>query len=230
MGLVSFGSGSKGNSHLLTVGNTRILLDAGIAPKKMNISKLEMTTIDGVLLSHEHFDHAKYAKDFINMAIDCYMTQGTKDALGIDSYRIRTIQADKTFKIKDCKITAFQSFHDAAEPVNFLVEYGNVKLVYITDTAKAPYKIKGLTHIMIEANYDKEILLKNTADGKVLEPLMKRIIKTHLSIDGAIKFLTINDLSSVGKIYLIHLSDANSDAEAFKNRVEKLTGKETYIL
>ena len=176
------------------------------------------------------FDHSKYIKAFMDMAVDVYMTNGTKDAVGIDNYHIKTTQAGKTFKIKDCRITAFESFHDAAEPVNFLIECGNVKLVYITDTGKAPYKINGLTHIMIEANYDKEILLKNTADGKVPEPLFKRILKTHLSIDGAINFLKINDLSNVSKIYLIHLSDANSDAEAFKNRIEKLTGKETYIL
>ena len=158
------------------------------------------------------------------------MTQGTKEALAINSYRIKTIQAGRTFKIKDCRITAFESFHDAAEPVNFLVECGNVKLVYITDTGKAPYKINGLTNIMVEANYDKEMLVRNTASGQIPERLFKRILKTHLSIDGAMNFLKINDLSNVSKIYLIHLSDANSDAEEFKYRVEKLTGKETYVL
>ena len=158
------------------------------------------------------------------------MTQGTKDALGIDSYRIRIIKAQQPFKIGSITITPFESFHDAAEPVNFLISGHGINFVYITDTAKAPYKINGLTHIMIEANYDKDLLIKNTADGKIAESLYKRILQTHLSIDGALDFLKRNDLSNVSKIYLIHLSDANSNAEAFKNRIEKLTGKETYIL
>ena len=235
MGLASFGSGSKGNSHLLKIGDTRILLDAGVSLKKFEdfgVTVLEIVKIDAVLITHEHQDHAKYAKELMKHAIDCYMSHGTKEALGLNhlDFRAKTIKAGEKVKIKDLTITAFESFHDAEEPLNFLVSGQGINFVYITDTAKAPYRINNLTHIMIEANYDKNILMQNVENGKINPKLYKRIINSHLSIDGAIKFLKNNDLGKVRKIYLTHLSDANANAREFKNRVAGLTGKETYVL
>lgn len=41
--------------------------------------------------------------------------------------------------------------------------------------------------------------------------------------------LKANDLSKVREIWLLHLSDGNSDAERFKREVMELTGKPVYI-
>ncbi len=232
MGLVSFGSGSKGNAHLLKIGETRILLDAGISPKKIPMSRIELTKIDAVLITHEHQDHAKYVKNFIKLAIDCYMSQGTREALGLGGiyHRIKTIRSGQKIKIKNLTITAFESFHDAAEPLNFLISGQNINFVYITDTAKAPYKINDLTHIMIEVNHDRELLKKNLQDGLINPALYRRIVSSHLSIDGAIEFLQLNDLSKVRKIYLTHLSDTNANADNFKEKIARLTGKEVHVV
>lgn len=54
MEIKTFGSNSKGNSHLIYIGKSRILLDAGISPKKMDIDQIELSKIDAVLISHEH--------------------------------------------------------------------------------------------------------------------------------------------------------------------------------
>lgn len=230
--LKAFGSGSSGNSYLVRIGGVQILLDAGVSPKKIGLSSLELVKTDAALITHEHQDHAKYVKDIMRMAIDCYMTEGTKKALGLGFYdfRAKTISVGEDLEIKGLTVRAFQSFHDAAEPVNFLLSGKGINLVYITDTSKAPYKINNMTHIMIEANYDKNILIRNTADGLLHENVYKRILENHLSIDGALEFLRKNDLSRVRKIFLIHLSDKNSDADDFRKRVERLTGKETWVL
>jgi len=42
-------------------------------------------------------------------------------------------------------------------------------------------------------------------------------------------FLRANDLSQVRKIYLLHLSDSNSDAKLFKLKVQEVTGKEVIV-
>ena len=42
--------------------------------------------------------------------------------------------------------------------------------------------------------------------------------------DTAINLLERSDLSRLKKIYVMHLSDANSDAEVIKYRLQELTG------
>ena len=159
------------------------------------------------------------------------MTKGTQTALGLSDYfRIRRINANEKYKVNGITITPFKSFHDAEEPVNFLISGQGINFVYITDTGKTPYNIKNLTHIMIEANYDPDLLIENVENGKVSSLNYKRLKQTHLSIDAVIEFLKKTDLSHTKRIYLIHLSDRNSNAKEFKEKVEKLTGIETYVL
>ena len=55
------GSSSSGNSSLLQVGDTKILIDAGLSAKKIQalLSKLNIAIdeLDAVFLTHEHNDH-----------------------------------------------------------------------------------------------------------------------------------------------------------------------------
>jgi len=232
MKLISFGSGSSGNSHLITIDNTRILIDAGINPKKMGIRLAELGKVDGVLITHEHQDHAKYVQKLRNLALDIYLTEGTLDALNIkDDYRYHIIKEKQAFFIaNNVKILPFASFHDASEPVNFLITGKNAKLVYITDTGIAPYKINGMTHIMVEANHSDDLLDVSFEKGYINSSLYKRIKKNHLSIDQTLAFLEMNDLTYVKHINLTHLSNANSNEETFKKSVQERTGREVSVL
>ena len=82
---------------------------------------------------------------------------------------------------------------------------------------------------MIEANYDQKLLDEQYEAGEVNSALYKRIMNNHLSIEQTLEWLSKTDLSKVEEIHLLHLSNRNSDAADFKERVQKLTGKETYI-
>ena len=93
-------------------------------------------------------------------------------------------------------------------------------MLFATDTYYLPNTFRGLNHILIECNYDKDILERNNVN----ESLKKRLLSSHMSIDTCIDALMANDLSKVEDIMLIHLSDNNSDAEAFKTRVKQVTG------
>lgn len=59
--ICSLGSGSKGNCVLVTDDRTNLLIDAGLSPvstvKKLKELGLELTDVDGLLLTHEHDDH-----------------------------------------------------------------------------------------------------------------------------------------------------------------------------
>lgn len=103
------------------------------------------------------------------------------------------------------------------------------KLLYVTDTAYVPYTFAGLTHIMIEANYSKTQMIDNMGKGRLPEYLVKRIMKSHMSIETLLEMLRANDMKSVKQIYLLHLSNMNSNAAQFKELVQRHTGAEVYV-
>jgi phosphoribosyl 1,2-cyclic phosphodiesterase len=176
------------------------------------------------------FDHSKAVKEIMRAGIDCYMSQGTAEALGLFGHRINIIKAKQQFRIGTWTILPFETQHDAAEPLGFLLaNQDGDKLLYATDTYYIRYRFQGLTHIAVECNYSLDILRTNVANGSVEPALKSRILKSHFSLENVKKFLQANDLSRVQEIRLLHLSDGNSDAERFKREVMELTGKPTYI-
>jgi len=176
------------------------------------------------------FDHSKAVKDIMRAGIDCYMSRGTAEALGISGHRLNIIKAKQQFRIGTWTILPFETQHDAAEPLGFLLaNQEREKLLYATDTYYIRYRFPGLTHIMVECNYSMDILRANVDAGLVEPALKNRILKSHFSLENVKEFLKANDLSKVQEIWLLHLSDGNSDAERFKREVQAISGKPTYI-
>lgn len=224
-------SGSSGNCYYLTDGYTPLLLDAGI-PWKQIQRGLEFKTSElaGVLVSHEHGDHAKAVKDIIKAGIDVYSSLGTIEALRVSGHRIKPVKAREQFTVGTWTILPFELQHDAADPVGFLLaNRGGGKLLYLTDTAYCRYRFRGLTHLMLECNYSLDILRANVDNGAMPIELKNRIVKTHFGLDNVKEFLKANDLSLVQEIHLIHLSAENSHAERFKSEIQALTGKPVYV-
>lgn len=224
-------SSSKGNCYYITDGSTPLLLEAGIKYKDIQ-KALNFNTKDiaGCLITHEHGDHSKGIKDLLRVGKNVYMSQGTKEALELDSNRIKTVEAKTKFQIGTWSILPFEVEHDVSEPIGFLLqnEAGD-KLLFATDTYYIRYKFRGLTHLLIECNYSIDILNENIATGKVHEGMKKRLIQSHFSLENVKEFLTVNDLSKVQEIHLLHLSDSNSDEARFKQEVQELTGKLVFI-
>ena len=229
--ITSLASGSQGNCYRVSDGSSTLLLECGIPYRKIRRQlQFQMSEIAGCLVSHEHQDHCRAVKDVLRAGIDCYMSAGTINALGLESHRLIYIRAKQQFKIDTWTILPFEIEHDAIEPLGFLMaNQEGEKLLYATDTAYIRYKFSGLTHIMVECNYAEDILDANIASGAI-DPVMKhRIIRTHFSLGNVKEFLRANDLSKVKEIWLLHLSDGNSDAQRFKREIQELTGKEVYI-
>lgn len=82
---------------------------------------------------------------------------------------------------------------------------------------------------MMEANYDPETMEQNVKEGRIHAARAKRTIGSHMSIETVIKTLESFDLSRLQQVYLLHLSNDNSQAADFKRRVQALTGKEVYL-
>lgn len=224
-------SSSKGNCYYITDGSTPLLLEAGIKYKEIQ-KALNFNTKDiaGCLVTHEHGDHSKGIKDLLRVGKNVYMSQGTKETLELENSRVKTVKAKKQFQIGTWTILPFEVEHDVAEPIGFLLKNkAGDKLLFATDTYYIRYKFKGLTHLLIECNYSIDILNENIATGRVHKGMKKRLIKSHFSLENVKEFLTVNDLSKVQEIHLLHLSDSNSDEARFKREVQEVTGKLVFI-
>ncbi|TRY25946.1 MBL fold metallo-hydrolase [Brevibacillus sp. LEMMJ03] len=224
-------SSSKGNCYHVTDGKTALLLEAGIRYKDIQRAlNFQVSSIAGCLISHEHGDHGKAAAEVMKAGIDVYASQGTLDALGLSGHRAKPIKAKQQFQIGTWTILPFDVQHDVAEPLGFLlVNRAGEKLVFATDTYYIRYRFPGLTHIMVECNYSLRILDENISAGRVPAVMKKRLLKSHFSLEHVKDFLQANDLSKVQEIWLLHLSDNNSDAALFKREIQELTGKQVFI-
>ena len=226
----SIASSSKGNCYSITKGNSTLLLECGIPAKAIRAALgFNLSGVAGCLCSHEHLDHSKATKDVMRAGVDVYTSRGTIEALGLSGHRINVIKALDQFTIAGWTVLPFETKHDAVEPLGFLVGKDGDKLLYATDTYYLPYKFEGLTHILIEASFDKDILNANIKSGAVPAVIKKRLIRSHFSLDNVIKFFEANDLSKLKETWLIHLSNKNSDADRFKEAVQRETGRPVYI-
>ena len=59
--------------------------------------------------------------------------------------------------------------------------------------------------------------------------MVPRLVKSHMSLENLLEMLRANDLSAVRQIYLLHLSNRNSEERRMKEAVQQLTGAEVYV-
>ena len=218
-------SSSKGNCYLINDHHTKILIECGIPIKQIREGLgFRLSEVAACLISHEHKDHCKAIKEVMRAGIDIYAIYYPSD-IG-EQYRWYHANFGQQFNIGTFTIRTFELQHDVPN-TGYLI-YSNAtkdKLLYITDSYYCKYKFSGLTHIMLECNHSYDILDRNVENGSLPLAMKKRLMQSHFSLENVKKFLLANDLSKVKEIYLLHLSDGNSDAELFKSEIQKITGK-----
>lgn len=205
-------SGSRGNSYILENDTEALLIEAGV-PFKDIVRHVEYKKIVGCIVSHEHKDHAKYLKEYLDRGISYLDNDWLKDlGTSFGGFRIK----------------AFVNYHNVP-CFGYLIyhkDMGNV--VFSTDTGYIEYTFKGINHWLVECNYSKEILDQRVEKG--FNPyLADRIVNDHMSLATCKEFFLANDLLNTRNIVLLHLSDSNSNAEQFQSEIGELTKKATYI-
>ena len=117
----SLASSSAGNAYIVSDNDTRILLECGVSHKKLQkLSGFSLSEFQGCLVSHEHKDHAKAVADLISRGMTVYMSQGTAEQLEAEGAEL--IEHMEQFNIGSLDIVPFTTFHDAAEPLGFLIK------------------------------------------------------------------------------------------------------------
>lgn len=221
-------SGSHGNAITVSDGFSTLLLDCGLPYSKL-ARQVKCSEIAGVLVSHEHLDHARAVPEMIRRGVEVYMSRGT--ALKVDlrlgiPVTYRMLNSLVELQIGTWKVLPFNVIHDAAEPMGFFFE--SIKTgkrgVYIVDSAYVDFDFPKVTHWLIEANYQEELL----ESGPYEEYLKDRVRQNHFSLENLKVFLRTSDLSQTEEIWLLHLSDSNSDEAVFVEEIQSLTGVPTY--
>ena len=227
MNIKILASGSSGNAYRISDGKTSLLLDAGIPFRAIQVGcDFQTGSISGCLVTHRHGDHAKAITKMLQRGMHVY----SNDDVAALYPGVRAMKPLLEYGIGTFSVLPFEVEHDVpcfGYQVESLVT--GEKLVYITDSAYVKYTFKGLTHLMVEANYAQEIIVDNAKNERIPVYLAERVIKTHMSIETLLGLLRANDMSAMRQIYLLHLSDGNSDAEGFRRQVQQETGAEVYI-
>lgn len=221
-------SGSKGNAHLISDGKTTLLLDAGVAFRDIQAAcNYETGKVAACLVTHRHGDHSKAIPQLLKRGIKVYAPVDVCDHYG----GTLPITERQTITIGGFVVTPFRVPHDVP-CFGWLIDLPDAdeRLIYIVDAEYVKYRFYRITHLMIEANHSRERIMERATEGKLPAKLAERIIKTHMSIETAMGFIEANDMDKIKQIYLLHLSDDNSNADNFKRKVQAATGAEVYVL
>lgn len=216
--LCALGSGSKGNSVLIDNGKNRLLIDAGLGArdlkKRLNMAGLELSDLDGILITHEHNDHIRALESFAKV-VPVYAHDYTMDAI-IKKCDISLKQQmnfdNDNFSIGSLDILTFKVSHDATYPLGFCISDENSKVTYATDLGYCSKeflsKANGSDIIVIESNHDLDMLLNGRYPG-----FLKRRVGSNVGhLSNYSCAVAINELAEAGtrKFILSHLSEQNN--------------------
>ena len=231
---LSLASGSSGNCYYMGTPEYGILIDAGIAirsiRKILKDKEIDFANIIAVLVTHDHGDHIKTVGCLgEKYNIPVYSTERVHD--GIDRSRFveetlfmsrRIIEKEVPFMIRDFRIVAFEVPHDSSDNVGYMIQFGNQRFTIVTDVGSITEKVAGYlrmaNHLVLEANYDEEML----RFGNYPDFLKERVSSStgHLSNRAAAEFLATNYSPAWKNIWLCHLSRENNHPELLYKTVD----------
>lgn len=199
-------SGSKGNATLVVSGQNVLLIDMGISFSRLEEGLKEIglsfNNIDGAIFTHNHSDHIAGLR-FIPINKQ-YAPEGT-----IPSSNYHVINLYEPFKIGCFEITPLKTSHDAPNPCGYVINDGNEKLTYVTDTGifindNFPY-CQNSDYIILESNHDIQMLMKS---NRPME-LKQRILSEHGHLCNEDSALAAKDMigPNTREIVLAHISE-----------------------
>ena len=201
-------TGSQGNAILFC---DSVLIDAGVSYKYLSEYAQQIKV---VLLTHIHGDHFNPSSirklyvenEDIKFCCGDFLAQSLID-MGLSEERIIVIEQGKKYKIDDIVFSPMFLQHDVPN-FGYRVMQNEEKHIHATDMANLDgITAKNYDSATIEANHDLpealKIIEEKNREGEFCH--LKRAIKTHLSVDKAIKF--IND-NNINKWMPVHIGSA----------------------
>jgi phosphoribosyl 1,2-cyclic phosphodiesterase len=213
------------------MGGCRLLVDAGISTRRMEKSLaavgVNIASLDGVLITHEHQDHIKGLDVLVRKyKLPVYTRPATWQRLPCRTRFPGECCRDlgEELNIGRLKVEVFSTSHDAADPVGFAFHYKDQKCVVATDLGVAtPAVRKALAYadlVVLEANHDIDMLKQ----GPYPQFLKQRIsgVKGHLSNHEAAGLLASVERREVMQVFLAHLSRQNNNPRLAHDTVSSI--------
>ncbi len=225
---ISFGSGSSGNCAYVGDRSGGFLIDAGIdAPRVESVLKghgIPMTAVRGVVLTHDHGDHVRFVYQLLrnnrHMLVYCTpkmlngMLRRHSLSRRIKDYH-RAIYKEFEFRIGNFVLIPFETNHDGTDNCGFFITHGQAAMAIATDlgeiTERVAYYMKHVNYMVIESNYDREMLLH----GAYPDHLKARIAAPTGHLDNAVssEFVASVWTPRLSHVFLCHLSHDNNKPE-----------------
>jgi phosphoribosyl 1,2-cyclic phosphodiesterase len=250
----SLGSGSEGNALLVeagvgrdgssrvggSLGAYRVLVDCGFRLKEIEarlaVVSLEPSQIDAILVTHEHGDHIggvyRLAQAY---NIPVYLTHGThRNGPASGRAVVHFLDPSHPIDLPGLRVEPIAVPHDAAEPVQYLLDDGVSRLGVLTDlghwTQHIAEKLSRTDSLILETNHDLQLLANNP---RYPEMLKRRISGQygHLSNTQASEILKALSGGALKRVIGAHLSKANNRPDiALKALQEGAEGQALEIL
>lgn len=229
-------SGSKGNAVYIETGETRLLIDAGLSAveivKRLTLIGVEASSINGILVSHDHSDHTRGVGILARkLKIPVLVSYRTREAIEklLHKCTVTEFESDSPFIFRDISIDPFQTTHDAVDPHGFVLDSREGRFGHATDfgivTRLLTEKLKRCRAIVIEANHDEELLM----NGPYPWHLKQRIKSRHGHISNSESMGLLEELlhAELQGVFLAHLSEVNNDPKLPQIAAEKLLRGQT---
>lgn len=220
----SIASGSTGNCGLYVAEGTAILIDLGVSLRKITTAlaalDLSLEDISAALLTHEHADHVKGLAMLLKKTrIPVFASRGTAAALEqkepLCCDRLNVFDAGEDFWVRDVAVYSFDTPHDAANSVGYILEQKETRFGYATDLGFVPRDVaemlRGCEMVVLESNHDPHMLQA----GPYPYALKMRVAgpSGHLSNPDCAVFAADLVKNGTKTLILAHLSEKNNMPE-----------------
>ncbi|MBD0326196.1 MAG: MBL fold metallo-hydrolase [Pyrinomonadaceae bacterium] len=238
------GSGSTGNAVLIAAGDTRVLVDAGMSAKetvrRLLLMDCDPATLDGVIITHEHGDHAGGLRVLLKtLRCPVYISGQTREAYiseyrhnaseeprkRVDALRDRTveIESSKDFRVGAIDFHPFTIPHDAADNFGFTATHEGVCVATLMDfghiTTLITERLRGCAAIIIESNHSRDML--KACDVYPWELKQRILSRTgHLSNEDVADWLREGFDGTARHVVLAHLSQRANNPYVAKLNAE----------
>ena len=233
--LCPLASGSSGNAVFVSMGETRLLVDAGISAMRVRAALASIgvpaESLSAILVTHEHIDHVKGLSVLARRSgVPVYANAGTWQGIlardgGVPEALRRVFVTGEDFFVDGVNVLPFAIPHDAADPVGYAFTRGAGRLGVATDLGHLSEDwlrcLYGCQGVVLEANHDPDLL----ENGPYPQHLKRRIRsrKGHLPNGDSAKALAALSACGTQAVFLAHLSRENNLPEiAFAAAAEQL--------
>ena len=214
-------TGSKGNNYALISGEEILLLECGVPAKEMlRTIDYQTSKVVGCLLSHEHGDHAKYIKQYMQYGVKVYGSDEVQSNIElIYGEKIEGIKRMNRKKLGSFSVIPFRVPHGDTECDGWLIDTAEGRVLFITDAEYCPYDFSkmNINYGLIECNYSMDNISFEHDEVK-----NRRVIQTHMEVQTCKRLIQSINSNSLRSIGLIHLSAENGNSDVFRDEISEL--------